>query len=461
MNEALLTDLYQLTMAYGYWKNNRHELNATFHLFYRKAPFGETATIVAGTCPALDYLENFQFNDEELLYLASLKGPDNGALFEQGFLDYLKTMDWKLDVEAIPEGNLVFPNEPILRVRGPMLQAQLVETALLNMVNFQTLVATKAARICTAAANDEVMEFGLRRAQGPDGALSASRAAYIGGCMATSNVLAGFKYGIPVKGTHAHSWVMSFDTETEAFDAYADALPNNVVLLVDTYDTLEGVKKAIEIAKKLNSKGQQLLGIRLDSGDLTQLSRAARGLLDEAGLKNTKVIASNDLDEYSILKLKEAGAKIDIWGIGTKLATCYDQPALGGVYKLGCIEDDLGMKTPKVKLSNDPIKVSNPGTLQVARSVTNKGTIIRDIIYDELHGLAPEIEKNHFENLLQPAIREGKRVLTKENLSTVRTRAQHQWATYKATTTPTEITLDKYVATTKEQLITDNLRKTK
>jgi len=342
MNEALLTDLYQITMAYGYWKNNRHDLQATFHLFYRKAPFGESAAIVAGTCPALDYLEKIAFDDKEVLYLASLKGPDGKALFEQGFLDYLQTMQWQLDVEAIPEGSLVFPNEPILRISGPIIQAQLVETALLNIVNFQTLVATKAARICKAAGNDEVLEFGLRRAQGPDGGLSASRAAYIGGCTATSNVLAGFKYDIPVKGTHAHSWVMSFESETEAFDAYAEALPNNVVLLVDTYDTIEGIKKAIQIAKKLHNQGQQLLGIRLDSGDLTELSIAARELLDDAGLPNTKVIASNDLDEYSIHELKKAGAKIDIWGIGTKLVTCYDQPALGGVYKLGNIEDHDG-----------------------------------------------------------------------------------------------------------------------
>ena len=456
MNQALLTDLYQITMAYGYWKNGIHDRQATFHLFYRKAPFGESAAIVAGTCPALDYLEKLSFNDEELHYLENLKGVDGTTLFEKAFLDYLKTMEWQLDVEAIPEGNLVFPNEPILRVSGPIIQGQLVETALLNMINFQTLVATKAARICTAAEGDDVMEFGLRRAQGPDGALSASRAAYLGGCMATSNVLAGFKYGIPVKGTHAHSWVMSFDSEDEAFDAYADALPNNVILLVDTYDTIEGVKKAIQVAKKLTQNGHQLLGIRLDSGDLTMLSIAARKLLDEAELHHAKIIASNDLSEHSIRELKNNGAKIDVWGIGTKLGTCHDQPALGGVYKLGAIEDSAGNKLPKVKLSNDPIKVSNPGTLQVARCVSQDGHITQDIIYDEIQGLNTNINTAKYTDLLQPALRKSKRVLTNEDLSIVRTRAQQQWKNHQNKTVPTKITVDNYVAEIKAKLINAN-----
>ena len=455
MNQVLLTDLYQITMAYSYWKNEIHDNHATFHLFYRRAPFGESAAIVAGVCPALDYLENLEFTDNELAYLTSLTGKDNKPLFEADFLNHLKTMEWKLDVEAIPEGNLALPNEPILRVSGPILQCQLVETALLNMINFQTLVATKAARICTAAKGDDVMEFGLRRAQGPDGAISASRAAYIGGCMATSNVLAGYKYGIPVKGTHAHSWVMSFEDEQEAFEAYAKALPNNVILLVDTYDTIEGVKKAVQVAKKLNEQGHDLLGIRLDSGDLAELSVKARKILDEAGMQNAKIVASNDLDEYSIEKLKAKGAKIDVWGIGTKLVTSYDQPALGGVYKLGAIENDHGNILPKVKLSNDPIKVSNPGTLQVAR-ITSDKQIIEDIIYDEIHGIHANLKNKEFKNLLQPALRKGARVLLEEELSVFRNRATQQWQMYKKQETPTPVTLDPYVAEVKAQLIEAN-----
>lgn len=455
MNPALLTDLYQITMAYSYWKNNIQNTNATFHLFYRRAPFGESTVIVAGICPAIEYLENLKFTDEEIKYLASLTGPDTKPLFEPNFLDHLHTMEWELNVEVIPEGNLVFPNEPIMRVSGPILQCQLVETALLNMINFQSLVATKAARIHTAAEGDDVMEFGLRRAQGPDGAISASRASYIGGCMATSNVLAGFKYGIPVKGTHAHSWVMSFEDEAEAFEAYAQALPNNVILLVDTYDTIEGVKKAIQVGKKLNARGHDLLGIRLDSGDLAELSKQARIILDEAGMNNTKIVASNDLDEHSIKELKNKGAKIDVWGIGTKLVTCYDQPALGGVYKLGAIENKEGNKLPKVKLSDDPIKVSNPGTLQVARRM-NDEQIIEDIIYDEIHGISIDLDESDIEKLLRPALRKGTRVLDKEDLSITRARAIQQWQTYKNSTTPPKVTIDKCVAKVKALLIEAN-----
>jgi len=264
------------------------------------------------------------------------------------------------------------------------------------------------------------------------------------------------QYGIPVKGTHAHSWVMSFDSEDEAFNAYADALPNNVVLLVDTYDTIQGVKKATEVAKKLKNNGHDLLGIRLDSGDLTKLSIDAREILDDAGLHDAKIIASNDLDEHSITELKNNGARIDIWGIGTKLATCYDQPALGGVYKLGEIQNHAGEKLPKVKLSNDPIKVSNPGTLQVARHTDQNGNIIQDIIYDELKGLDTSLNSSKFCNLLQPALRSGKRVLGLENLSTIRTRAQAQWQAYKNNDTPTNIDLDSYVADIKKQLIAQN-----
>lgn len=453
MTSALLTDLYQLTMAYGYWKKQMAEREAVFHLFYRRAPFGGHACIVAGTSPAVNYISELKFTADELEYLATLTGVDNKALFEQGFLDYLRDMEWKLDVSIIQEGELVFPNEPIMRIQGPLIQCQIVETALLNIVNFQTLIATKSARICAAADGDPVLEFGLRRAQGPDGGLSASRAAYIGGGTATSNVLAGMKFGIPVKGTHAHSWVMSFDTEQQAFEAYTDAMPNNVVLLVDTYDTLDGVRNAIETGKKLRQQGHELLGIRLDSGDLAELSKGARNLLDEAGFQNTKIIASNDLDEYAITELKKNGARIDTWGIGTKLVTAFDQPALGGVYKLGAIRDNNGEWQARVKLSNDLIKVSNPGILQIARRTDDDGHIVEDIIFDETLGLSDE--GTNTKTLLITAIQKGVKVLQEGDLHSVRERAITHWQSIKHTP-PTLITLDPRVEQAKRDLLTQN-----
>ena len=265
---------------------------------------------------------------------------------------------------------------------GPILQCQLLETALLNIVNFQTLIATKAARVCHAAAPEPVLEFGLRRAQGIDGAMAASRAAHVGGCAATSNVLAGMRYGIPIKGTHAHSWVMSFDTEEEAFEAYADAMPNNCVFLVDTYDTIEGVRTAVRVGKRLREKGHELAGVRLDSGDLAYLSIEARKILDEGGFPNAAIVASNDLDEQTISSIKQQGGRVSIWGVGTKLVTAFDQPAMGGVYKLGAIRQENGAWRYSLKLSEQPIKVSNPGIQQVRRF--RLGTeFIGDMIYNE------------------------------------------------------------------------------
>ena len=276
MYGALLTDLYQLTMAFGYWKADMHEREAVFHLFYRKNPFKGTYAIAAGLELAVQYLQNWNFSDEDLSYLRSLKGAQDKPLFEEAFLTYLRELRFTCDVEAIPEGTVVFPHQPLVRIKGPILQAQLVETALLNIINFSTLIATKSARMVQAAAGDSVLEFGLRRAQGPDGGLTASRSAYIGGCTGTSHVLAGKRYGIPVKGTHAHSWIMGFEDELEAFEAYAAAMPHNCILLVDTYDTLQGVEKAIEVGLKLKAKGFDLLGVRLDSGDLVELSKALK-----------------------------------------------------------------------------------------------------------------------------------------------------------------------------------------
>ncbi len=379
---VLLTDLYQLTMAYGYWKNGGHERQAVFHLFFRKNPFQSGYSVACGLADAIDYLREFRFEEEELTYLRTLTGNDGMALFEEGFLDYLRDLRFTCDIDAIPEGTLVFPHEPLVRVRGPILQGQLLETALLNIVNFQTLIATKAARVCQATEGEPVLEFGLRRAQGIDGAMAASRAAHIGGCTATSNVRAGMQYGIPVRGTHAHSWVMSFDAEEEAFDAYAGAMPNNCVFLVDTYNTLEGVQAAVRVGKRLREKGNEMVGIRLDSGDLAYLSIEARKILDEGGFPKASIVASNDLDEHIITSLKQQGARVSIWGVGTKLVTAYDQPAMGGVYKLAAIRDGAGAWRYTLKLSEQTIKISNPGIQQIRRFRLD-GEFIGDMIYNE------------------------------------------------------------------------------
>lgn len=379
---SLLTDLYQLTMAYGYWKSGRTEQEAVFNLFFRSNPFKGGYAIACGLEYVIDYLNNFHFTKEDTDYLATLKGSDGKWLFDPAFLDYLQNMKFSCDIDAIPEGTIVFPHEPLLRVRGPLIQGQLIETPLLTMINFQTLIATKASRMVIASKGQEILEFGLRRAQGIDGGLEASRAAYIGGCSATSNVLAGKIFNIPVKGTHAHSWVMSFDDELEAFNTYAEAMPNNCVFLVDTYDTIDGVKKAIIAGNKLKEKGYKMLGIRLDSGDLAYLSTKARQMLDEAGFQDTKIVVSNDLDEHIITSLKLQDAAIDIWGIGTKLVTAYDQPALGGVYKLAAIKNAEGKWEYKMKLSEQAIKISNPGLLQVRRFY-DENLCMADMIYDE------------------------------------------------------------------------------
>jgi nicotinate phosphoribosyltransferase len=384
---GLLTDLYELTMAYAYWKSATASKEAAFYLSFRQAPFKGGFTIVSGLGPAINYLRTLSFTESDLAYLQSLPASNKTPLFEPAFIEELRRFRFTCDVDAVPEGTLAFPHEPLLRVQGPILQAQLIETALLNFINFQSLIATKAARICLAAQGDPVIEFGLRRAQGIDGGLAASRAAYVGGCVGTSNVLAGQRYGIPVSGTHAHSWVMSFDSEAEAFAAYAWALPNNCTLLVDTYDSLKGVRHAIEVGRELRARGSDLEGIRLDSGDLAYLSIRARKLLDEAGFNRTRIIASNDLDEHIINSLKQQGAKIDAWGVGTHLVTAYDNPALGGVYKLSALRDPGGAWEPKVKLSEQAAKTTTPGLLQVRRFASGR-EFIGDAIYD-LSGPVP------------------------------------------------------------------------
>jgi len=386
---ALLTDSYQLTMAYGYWKTGIHEREAVFNLYFRRSPFNSGYTVCAGLALIIEYLQNWYFSENDLTYLSTLVGADNKPLFEAEFLAYLKKLRFSCDIEAIEEGNVVFPQEPLIRVKGPLLQCQLLESPLLNIINFQSLIATKASRLSYAAKGEPVLEFGLRRAQGIDGAVAASRAAYLGGCAATSNLLAGKIFGIPVSGTHAHSWVMTFADELTAFKAYAQAMPNNCVLLVDTYNTLEGVQHAIEIGKILKQKGNRLLGIRLDSGDLAYLSIEARKLLDVAGFTDTQIVGSNDLDENVIKSLKEQGATINVWGVGTKLATAYDHPALDGVYKLSAIRDARGEWEYKLKLSEQTAKTTTPGLLNVRRFYTDRG-LLGDAIYDERLGISKQ-----------------------------------------------------------------------
>jgi nicotinate phosphoribosyltransferase len=442
---ALLTDLYQLTMAYGYWQSGTWTKEAVFHLHFRKPPFGSGFTVACGLEAAIDFVECFRFGGDDLDYLAGLEGDDGGALFAPAFLDMLRTMEFTCDVDAIPEGTVVFPHEPLVRVRGPILQCQLLETPLLNLINFQTLIATKAARVCLAAQGEPVLEFGLRRAQGIDGGLSASRAAYAGGCAGTSNVLAGKIFDIPVKGTHAHSWVLSFDTEREAFAAYARALPNNCVFLVDTYHSLEGVRNAVRVGRWLREHGHRMAGIRLDSGDLAYLSIEARKILDAAGFADAQILASSELDEHLIESLKLQGAKIVVWGVGTRLVTGHDDPALGGVYKLTALREGAGQPWKyKVKLSEQAVKVSTPGILQVRRFHSG-AELAGDMIFDVELGApaAPTLvdpgdltrrKEIHagtaFEDLLVPVFRQGRRVYDPPPLVEVRRRVAGQLASF-------------------------------
>ena len=369
-NLTLLTDLYQLTMMYGYYKSGITDQVATFDMFYRRQSETMHHAVFAGIAQLIEYIQDLRFEPEDLTYLRSLN------LFDEGFLASLRDFSFQCDIQAVPEGTIVFPGEPLIRVSGPLVQAQLVETALLNIINHQTLIASKARRVVEAANGGVLLEFGLRRAQGPDAGIYGARAAMIGGFDATSNVLAGQMFDIKVMGTHAHSWVMSFPDELSAFRAYAEHFPDSCTLLVDSYDTLaSGVPNAIKVFEELREKGYEGVGIRLDSGDLAYLSREARRMLDEAGFPGVKICASGDLDETIIRDLKLQDARIDIWGVGTKLITSMDCPALGGVYKLSAIERD-GRIEPKMKISNNPAKVTNPGIKKLMR------------IYDKQNGMA-------------------------------------------------------------------------
>ena len=424
---ALLTDLYQLNMVYGYWKSGYANRQAVFHLNFRRFPFGGGYALAAGLGSAIDFIREFSFSSSDLEYLSHY--------FEPEFLDFLSNFEFACDIDAMPEGTAVFPYEPILRVKGPLWQAQLLESPLLNIINFQTLIATKSSRICSAAFPDPAIEFGMRRAQGIDGAISASRAAFIGGCEGTSNVLAGKLFNIPVRGTQAHSWIMAFDDEEEAFEAFAKARPKECVMLIDTYNSIEGVKKAIRVAKKIPNF--ELSGVRLDSGDLAALSIEVRSILDREGFQRVKIMASNELDEYLIRDLKQQGAKINSWGVGTHLVTGKEQPALDGVYKLSAIENEEGNWQYKLKLSEQTAKVTNPGILQVRRYFD--GTFYRaDAIYDELIGLSdPCTAVDYWDanrettfkggiDLLVPIYRSGKLIYQTPSLQVIQENAKKE-----------------------------------
>lgn len=445
---ALLTDFYELTMAYGYWKMGMADREAVFQLFFRRKPFQGEFAIAAGLEIAIDFIERFHYSASDLAYLEQLKGTDNAPLFDPKFLEFLSHFSFKCDIDAMPEGTPVFPYEPLVRVQGPILHAQLLECPLLNIINFQSLIATKAARVCWAARPDPVVEFGMRRAQGIDGALAASRAAYIGGCESTSHVLAGKIFDIPIRGTHAHSWIMAFDEEEASFEAYAQVMPKNCIFLIDTYDTIHGVKKAISVAKKMRRSKIEMLGVRLDSGDLAQLSIEVRKLLDENGFSKSKIMASNELDEMIINDLKQQGAKIDVWGVGTNLVTGKDQPALDGVYKLSAIKDEKGSWQYKIKISEKLTKVTNPGLSQVRRYYDDHSNIA-DMIYDIHHNLSSSpqcidpFDPTHLQNfspemqykdLLVPIVKQGKRVYKSPPLNEIREKTIRELSQFHPTT---------------------------
>lgn len=448
---ALLTDFYQLTMMGGYWKTGREDMTACFNYVFRELPAHTGFAVAAGLEQLLDLVEGLRFTEQDLAYLAGLD------VFDDAFIDYLRDFRPRCTIQAVPEGTVVFPHEPLLQVEAPLIEAQLLETAILNMLNYPTLIATKAARIRQACGADTLVEFGLRRAQGPDGGLSGTRAAYIGGADSTSNVLAGKAYGIPVTGTHAHSWVMSFDDELTAFRTYAECYPDPI-LLVDTYDTLtSGLPNAVKVFQELRAAGRPArAAVRLDSGDLARLSKAAYRMFTEAGFADPLIVASNELTEDLIADLKRQGAPINSWGVGTHLITASDHPALGGVYKLVAVKVDGDPHwEPRIKLSSNPLKMTDPGRKRLVRYSDTQGRFLADIIHlageegDELSsegaaacqvGPIPFVERHDVsylrgvegwsrcEDLLQVVMKNGVRVAPSPSLEEVRGRARAQIA---------------------------------
>jgi len=391
--------MYNLTMAYAYWRLGRHNDQAVYHLSFRHNPFKGGFVICAGLQTAIDdIIQQFNINDEEREYLNNLTDSNGDRLFSEDFILFLQNMSFSCDIHAVPEGTIVFSNEPLVRISGSIIQCQLIETLLLNVIGFQSLIATKAARICLAAKNKPVIELGMRRAHNIEGSMLASRAAFIGGCIATSNMLAGHKFNIPVRGTQSHSWVTSFDKEEEAFRQYAAHTPNSMhIFLVDTYCTIKGIKTAIKVAKELQAQGQKFIGIRIDSGDLAWFSKQARILFDQAGLKEAKIFASNEVDEYIIESIEHEGGKVDCWGVGTKLVTGGDTVSLGCVYKLSALKQSEQRHWQyKIKISEQTLKTSIPGIQQIKRFMSDGGAYLGDMIFDELD------ETNMSANIFDP-----------------------------------------------------------
>lgn len=478
VNNTLLTDEYQLTMMQGYFLSN-HNPKAVFDMFYRSNPCGNGYAIVAGLECVIEYIQNLHFGDKQIEVLRK-KG-----IYKEEFLEYLTNFKFTGDIYAVPEGTVVFPMEPLLRVEAPIIEAQFIETALLNFINHQSLIATKAARVCYAAGEDPVMEFGLRRAQGKDAGTIGARAAVIGGCSITSNVLCAERYDIPTSGTHAHSWVMSFPSEYEAFEVYANIYPNNAILLVDTYDTLEsGVPNAIKVFTKLREEGRLngRYGIRLDSGDLAYLSKKARKMLDDAGFIDAIITASNDLDENLIRELKNQGAKITLWGVGTNLITSKDCPAFGGVYKLAAI---FNSKTEeyesKLKISENTVKITNPGKKKVYRIIDKEtDKFLADLIcfdhevidvnkdlriFDPIHIWKKKTFKSgtyKVEELLVPIFVNGEYVYEEPEIAEIKARCERQkkslWEEVKRFENPHKyyVDLSKELYITKQNLLSQH-----
>lgn len=461
-NLTLLTDLYQLTMMQGYFENDVNNHEVVFDLFYRNNPSGNGYAICCGLEQAIDYIKNLHFTDGDIEYLDSLN------IFSKAFLEYLRSFKFTGDIDAIPEGTVVQPNEPLMRVKAPIFEAQFIETTLLNIINHQSLIATKAARVVRAAEEDTVLEFGLRRAQGPDAGIYGARAAVIGGCHATSNVLTGQMFNVPVAGTHAHSWVMSFDHEIDAFRAYAKLFPNKCILLVDTYDTLgQGVPNAIQVFDEMKAAGISMdsYGIRLDSGDLAYLSKQARRMLDDAGHEDAVISASCDLDEYLIADLKRQGAEISLWGVGTKLITSDDCPSFGGIYKLAAERKAGGEFISKIKISDNPEKVTNPGIKKVLRIYdkttgklkvdlialeeetidTNQDLVVRD---PKARWKKMKLKAGQYtvRELLVPIFRAGKCVYESPQVMDIRSYAKEEletlWDEYKRLINPASMPVD-------------------
>jgi nicotinate phosphoribosyltransferase len=445
-NRTLDTDLYELTMVAGYLMSGKGEQKACFDLYYRQNPDGGGFCIFAGLESVIDYVNRLKIYPDDLEYLSSL------GMFSEEILERLGTgVRFTGDIWAVPEGTVVFANEPLIRVIAPIPEAQILETTMLALVGHQTLIATKAARMNIATRGAPIIDFGTRRAHGVEAALYGARAAYIGGCEGTSNARAGKLFGIPVRGTHAHSWVESFDDEIDSFRAFAAAFPDHCVLLVDTYDTLEGIRKAIRVAEEMKRSGNRLRGIRIDSGDLAYYSKEARDMLDEAGFPEVKILASSDLDEQIIESLREQGARIDIWCVGTKLMTSFQTPALGVVYKLMAIDKGDGVFHPKIKISQNPEKVTNPGIKKIIRFYSRKGHMIGDLLTHEEepvpsgvtvtahHPMYEYMRKTYrppyqAKEIMVPVFKNGKQVYTPPSLKQIREHAEVDMSKLEAET---------------------------